>query len=217
MEDIVETPPGEALRKAAQARSPFRKLYYWTLHWADTQFAVPALCLVSFANASFFPVPPDALLLPMCFAQPRKWLGYAFWCTLAAVLGGVASWLIGYYLWETLSGFFLQWLPDLTAQRFEQVRELFQRYGFWVIVFKDFTPIPFKVLAIGAGICQVPLETVILASIISRGARYFLFASLVRLFGDRVKPFLEKYLDQILLGGFVLFVAAILILKFLSR
>jgi membrane protein YqaA with SNARE-associated domain len=217
MKTELDVEPASAMELARQTRNPLRKLYYWTLHWSGTRFAVPALFVISFAEASFFPIPPDALLLPMCFAQPKKWHIYAFWCLLASVLGAVAGWYIGLYLWQAVSGFFYQWIPGFTAAKFDKMAILYQQYGFWVIMAKGLTPIPFKIITISAGACEVPLHILVIASVISRGLRFYGLALLVRLFGDRAKPFIEKYLSWVLLACFVLLVGGIFALKFLPH
>jgi membrane protein YqaA with SNARE-associated domain len=209
--------PATAMELAGQTRNPLRKLYYWTLHWADTKFAVPALFLISFAEASFFPIPPDALLLPMCFARPKKWLTYSAWCLIGSVLGAVAGWYIGLHLWHAVSGFFFHYIPGFTPERFDRMADLYKQYGFWIIMAKGLTPIPFKLITISAGACQVPLHILVVAALISRGARFFGLALLVRLFGDTVKPFIEKYLDWVLIACFVLLVGGLFALKFLPH
>ena len=199
-----------ALELARQTRHPLRKLYYWTLHWAGTRFAVPALFVISFAEASFFPIP-----LPMCFAKPRKWALYAFWCTLASVLGAIAGWLIGLYLWDAVSGFFYRYV--FTQAAFDHMADWYRQYGFWVILAKGLTPVPFKLITISAGACHVPLHIVVIAAIISRGARFFGLALLVRIFGDRARPFIEKHLTWVLLASFVLLVGGLFALKLLRH
>lgn len=202
---------------ARATRNPLRKLYFWTLHWADTPYALFALFVISFAESSFFPIPPDVLLLPMCFARPKKWLSYAFWCTTASVLGGVAGWFIGYFVWESLAGFFYQWIPGFTPEAFAKFSQMYQEYGFWVVLLKGLTPIPFKLITVSAGACHVPLGILVVAAIISRGARFFLLAALIRAFGGTIKPFIEKYLDQVLLLGFILIIVGFLAIKFLPH
>jgi len=199
--------------KAKATKNPLRKLYYWTIHWAETKFALPALFTVSFAEASFFPIPPDVLLMPMCFAQPKKWVRYAFWCTMGTVLGAVGGWLIGTYLWSVLSPYFFKYVPGFTPEQFEKVSQLFREYGFWIIIIKGLTPIPFKVITICAGACKVPLWTLIVASFLSRAARFYMVAGLIRAFGERVRPFLEKHLDFILFVGFLMLLLGVASVK----
>ncbi len=215
MKTDPDVPPASALEQARRTRNPLHKLYYWTLHWAGTRYAIPALCVISFAEASFFPIPPDALLLPMCFSRPKKWFVYAFWCTLASVLGAIAGWAIGLYLWESVSGVFYAYV--FRREAFDQMAEWYRQHGFWVIMAKGLTPIPFKLITISAGACKVPLPVVIVAAIISRGARFFGLALLVRVFGDRARPFIERYLTPVLLGCFALLIGGLFALKFLHH
>jgi membrane protein YqaA with SNARE-associated domain len=217
MKTDLNVEPATAMELARATRSPLRKLYYWTLHWAGTRFATPMLSIISFAEASFFPIPPDALLLPMCFAKPRKWWIYAFWCTLFSVLGAIAGWLIGLYLWDATKEFFFRWIPGFTPAKFDSMAGLYQQYGFWIIMAKGLTPIPFKIITISAGACHVSIWHLIVASIISRGARFFGLALLVRIFGDRVRPFIEKYLTWVLLACLAVLILGIYALKFLPH
>jgi len=217
MKTDLDAEPAAAMELARQTRHPLRKLYYWTLHWAGTRFAIPALFVISFAEASFFPVPPDVLLLPMCLAKPKKWFIYALWCTLGSVLGAVAGWLIGFYLWQAVSGFFFKWIPGFSAEKFDSMAAVYQHYSFWIIMGKGLTPIPFKLVTISAGACRVSLPTLIVAAIISRGARFFGEGLVVRLFGERARPFLEKYLTWVLLAGFVLLILGLFALNFIPH
>jgi membrane protein YqaA with SNARE-associated domain len=217
MKTELAAEPATAMELAGQTRNPLRKIYYWTLHWADTPFAIPALFIISFAEASFFPVPPDVLLLPMTFSKPKKWAVYSFWCLLGSVLGAVAGWYIGLYLWHAVSGFFFAHIPGFTHAGFDKMAALYQKYGFWVIMLKGLTPIPFKLITISAGACQVPLHILVVAAVISRGARFFGLALLVRLFGEKVRPFVEKYLDWVLLAFFILLIGGLFALKFLPH
>jgi len=206
-----------ALENAQATKNPLRKLYFWTMHWAETPYALIALFVISFSESSFFPIPPDVLLLPMCFARPKKWLTYAFWCTTASVLGAIAGWFIGYFVWEMLSDFFYRWVPGFTPEAFTTFSGYYQEYGFWVILAKGLTPIPFKLITVSAGACHVPIGILIVASIISRGARFFILAGLIRLFGETIKPFIEKHLDKILLLFFILIILGFLAIKFLPH
>ncbi|MGH8048570.1 MAG: YqaA family protein [Chthoniobacterales bacterium] len=217
MKPEITVEPATAMEMARQTRKPLRKLYYWTLHWAGTRFATPALFIISFAEASFFPIPPDALLLPMCFAKPKKWFLFGFWCLLGSVLGAIAGWLIGLYLWDAVSAFFFKWIPGFSAEKFNTMATAYQHYAFWIIMAKGLTPIPFKLITISAGACKVPLSTLIISAVISRGARFFGLALLVRIFGDRARPFIEKYLTWVLLACFAALILGLFALKFLPH
>jgi membrane protein YqaA with SNARE-associated domain len=151
----------------------------------------------------------------MCFARPRKWAIYGFACTAASVVGAIGGWYIGHFAWAHLSHFFFH-LPGFTPALFDKMSHLYQQYGFWVVMVKGLTPIPFKLVTISAGVCNVPLSGLILASIISRGARFFLEALAIRIWGAKAKIFLEKHLEPMLLLFLVLLVLglfSVLLLK----
>ena len=205
-----------AMEQARATKNPLRKLYYWTLHWADTKYALPALCLLSFAESSFFPIPPDILLMAMCFARPQKWVLYSAWCTVASVAGGVLGWFLGWGFWEMTKNFFFDVVPGFTPEIFEKVRHLYADNAFLAILTAAFTPIPYKVFTVAAGVFAISIPTLILASIVGRGGRFFLVGAVIRFFGPKAKPFLEKNFELatvLLLGLFIAGFAAIKYLK----
>lgn len=204
------------MEQARATKNPLRKLYYWTLHWADTKYALPALFIMSFAESSFFPIPPDVLLMAMCFARPQKWALYSAWCTVASVLGGVFGWFLGWGFWEMTKNFFLGVVPGFTPEIFEKVRHLYADNAFLAILTAAFTPIPYKVFTVAAGVFAISIPTLIAASIVGRGGRFFLVGAVIRFFGAKAKPFLEKNFELatvLLLGLFIAGFAAIKYLK----
>jgi membrane protein YqaA with SNARE-associated domain len=213
--EAIDTPMPCALELARSTRHPFRKLYYWTLHWADTRYGVPALFVISFLESSIFPIPPDVLLMPLCFAQPKKWVQYAVWCTLASIIGGVVGWMIGAWFWDAVGPFFFQYVPGFTQAKFDKMAGMFSEYGFWIILVKGLTPIPYKLITITSGVFHFSIWQLIVASVISRAGRFFLVAGLIRAFGPKVRPFLEKHFDKALLMVFVGLVLGFAVLKFL--
>lgn len=185
-----------------------RALYDWTLRLAGHRHATWALAAVSFIESSVFPVPPDALLLPMVMAQRERAWWLATVCTVASVLGGILGYVIGYFLWETVG----QAVVDLYgyASQFQRFSELYDAWGFWIVAGAGFTPFPYKVITIASGVAELALGTFLLASVVSRGARFFLVAALVWYFGPPVRVFIERNLGWLatvffllLLGGFV--------------
>ncbi len=194
-EEFIATPPPIAMELAKTTKNPLRKLYFWTLHWADTKHALPALFIVSFTESSIFPIPPDILLMAMCFANPKKWFVYGLVCTVASVLGGVLGWYIGFGFWGATKDFFFNIIPGFTPEKFGQVELLYQKNAFLAVFAAAFTPIPYKVFTIAAGVCHVAIPTLVIASVLGRGARFYLVAILIRLFGPRIKPFLEKHFE----------------------
>ncbi len=210
-------PAATAMEQARATRNPLRKLYYWTLHWADTKYALPALLLLSFAESSFFPIPPDILLMAMCFARPQKWWLYSAWCTVGSVAGGVLGWFLGWGFWELTRTFFFNIVPGFTPEVFEKVQHLYQDNAFLAILTAAFTPIPYKVFTVAAGVFMVSIPTLIAASIVGRGARFFLVGGVIRLFGPKARPFLEKNFEWATVLLLILFVGGFAAIKFLRH
>jgi membrane protein YqaA with SNARE-associated domain len=185
-----------------------RRLWAWVLHWADTPWGTPALAAVSFAESSVFPVPPDVLQIALSASRPERAFFYATVSTLASVLGGVGGWLLGVLAWNALSGSLLASLPGLGAESFEQVRSLYLDNAFLAILGAAFTPIPYKVFTIASGSFGVPLPTLVIASLIGRGARFFAVAACLRVLGAPAVAILDRHLElaTLLLGAAALVV-----------
>ncbi|MEG0602196.1 MAG: VTT domain-containing protein [Mucinivorans sp.] len=190
-----------------------RRAYDWTLHWADTRWGALALFLLAFAESSFFPIPPDILLIACCLGLPlksKKVFTYAFICTAGSILGAVAGYGIGMYAWEAASSWFI---PSIFSQEaFDSVGVMYEQYNFWVVFTAGFTPIPYKLITITAGVFDIQFVMFLFASIIARGARFFLIAWLIMYFGPSIKSFIDKYFNilaltftVLLIGGFMLF------------
>ncbi len=197
----------------AKRPNVLRRLYQWVLHWAETPYGTPALFLISFAESSFFPIPPDVLQIALSMSRPRRAYFYAAVSAVASVLGGIVGWFIGYAFWSLVRDFFYAYVPGVTPESVVHVGTLYHDNAFWAIVAAAFTPIPYKVFTISAGIFHdyVSLQVLILASVLGRSARFFLVATCIFLFGTRVQRFLETYLElatlalfAMLVGGFVL-------------
>jgi membrane protein YqaA with SNARE-associated domain len=191
---------------------PLRRLYHWVLGWADRPAGAWALFAFAFAESSFFPIPPDLLLIALALGRPPLSFRFAAVCTLGSVLGGIAGYGIGALL-SPLAHTMLGWFttPDVV----DSVREQFQRNTFVAISIAGFTPIPYKVFTLAAGIFDVPFGTFVLASAVSRGARFFLVAAFVRAFGERAKAFLERRFELLTVVVAVLFVGGFLAIEFL--
>ena len=188
------------------------------LGWADTPYGTPALFVLSFAESSFFPVPPDVLQIALSVARPRRSFFYAAVSTVASVTGGVFGWVIGYALWTAaVQDFFFQYVPGVNADSFAAVRELYHGNAFLAITGAGFTPIPYKVFTIAAGVFEVSLPVLIAASILGRSGRFFFVALSVYLFGPRVKGLLERYFNLATLLFFILLVGGFLVVKYAMR
>jgi len=186
-----------------------RRLYDWVLHWAATPYGAPALFLLAFAESSFFPIPPDVLLLALCIAVPTRSFRFALISSLGSVLGGILGYGLGYALWDVLSQYFFLYVPGFTPAVFAKVQHLFDTYDFWTVFAAGFTPIPYKVFTIGAGVFQINLMVFVLASAVSRSLRFFLVAWLIYRFGPPMRAFIEKYFNVLTFA-----IMAILLLAF---
>lgn len=194
-----------------------RKLYDWVLHFADTPHGAIALFLLAFAESSFFPIPPDALLIALVLGAQKKAFRFAAICTTGSILGAVFGYAIGHFLWWTpsneftgIANFFFNNIPSFTHQTFYNIKEMYDQYDFWIIFTAGFTPIPYKIITISSGAFNINVIMFIIASIISRGARFFLVAFLIWKFGPQIKSFIDKYFNWLaiaftvlLIGGFV--------------
>ena len=202
-----------------------RRLYDWTLAWAYRPSSSVALFVLSFSESIIFPVPPDVLLIPMVLGNRRRWFRYALLCTLASVAGAVAAFLIGWLAWWAIKGFAFHWLgwAGLQQSNFDTASQWFETWNFWIIFTAGFTPLPFKVFNIFAGVFgtgpQVAHPVVffvlfLVAATTSRGARFFLVAGLMRLFGAKITPFIDKYFNWLSLAFAVLLIGGFLALKY---
>ncbi len=191
-----------------------RRLYDWTLGWAYRPSAAVALFVLSFAESSFFPIPPDVLLLPLTLGNRRRWLRYAGLCSLASVLGGVAGYLIGAGAWQAVDQYFFDWIPGFTHESFDEVSRAYDKWNFWVVFTAGFTPLPFKVITITAGVFRINFGVFLIAAIVSRSARFFLVAGLCRAFGARIVPFVDRYFNWLALAFAVLLIGGFVVIKY---
>jgi membrane protein YqaA with SNARE-associated domain len=208
----VPAPPVDPGRR----RGLLRRLYDWVLSWADSPHGTTALAVISFAESSFFPIPPDVLQIALSVGQPRRSFRFAAVSAVASVLGAIVGWLIGWGVWQSVSGFFYEAVPGFTPEKFQYVESLYQQNAGLYLLLSAFTPIPFKIFTIAAGVCSVPLPTLVLASALGRSGRFFLVATIMRLFGKPARELLDKYLElaTVLLGALIL--AGFLAIRFLG-
>ena len=186
-----------------------RRLYDWVMHWSDTPYGGWALALIAFAESSFFPVPPDPLLLALAISARRKAFYYALICSVCSVLGGMFGYFIGYALFNSIGEPILKFYGVM--DKFDYVKELYNQNAFLGIAIAGFTPIPYKVFTIAAGVCKVSFTALVLASALSRSTRFFLEALAIYIFGPPIRATIEKYFDLacilfviLLVGGFVI-------------
>ncbi|SDG13772.1 YqaA family protein [Pelagibacterium luteolum] len=190
-----------------------RRLYDWAMDMAASRKAPYALAGVSFAESSFFPIPPDVMLIPMVVADRKSAFWNAALCTVFSVLGGIFGYLIGMYLFEPLARPIIEFYHYDAA--FEQLQAWFADYGLLIVFIAGFTPVPYKVFTIASGFAGLALPVFILGSVISRGARFFLVATLLYFFGPAIREFIEKRLGLMTLVFTVLLVGGFAAIRFL--
>ncbi len=187
----------------------FLRLYDWVIDLSAHRRAPAFLSVLSFTESSFFPIPPDVMLIPMCLARPRKGWLYAALCTLFSVLGGMAGYLIGKLAFDWIE----PWLMESHyAETFTAAVSAFETWGFWYILLAGFTPIPYKIFTISAGVVGMPFPAFVGGSVVGRGGRFFLVAALIRLGGERLASRMRKYID--LIGWIMIALAAIIFLVY---
>ncbi len=199
-----------------------RKLYDWVLHWAESPYGIFALFLLAFAEASFFPIPPDALLIALVLGARQKAFRLAFVSTIGSVTGAILGYVIGYYIWWGVNGefsslamFFFDNVPGFTTNIFYEVKNLYDEWNFWIIFTAGFTPIPYKVFTITGGAFNINFVMFLIASIISRAGRFFLVSFLIWKFGEQIKSFIDKYFNWLAIAFTVLLVGGFVLIKYL--
>ncbi|MDL1976605.1 MAG: cytochrome B [Desulfobacterales bacterium C00003106] len=186
-----------------------RRLYDWVLHWAETPYGTPALFLLAFCESSFFPVPPDVLLIALSVSIPKKAFRYALVCSAGSLLGGCFGYLIGWEFMAAIGDAIIQFYGF--NDQYYYVQDLYTRYDAWVIGIAGFTPIPYKVFTITAGAFKINFLIFVVVSLLSRSARFFLIGVLIYKFGPAIQRFIDRYFNLLavlftilLLLGFVL-------------
>ncbi|RLC28716.1 MAG: DedA family protein [Deltaproteobacteria bacterium] len=194
-----------------------KRLYNRIIRFADSKHGETALFVLSFAESSFFPIPPDTLLAPLTLGAPAKWFRFAFWCSVASVVGGVLGYFIGMFMWSLIGDWVLSHLSwaGLTEANFAVFQGWYDRHDFKIVFLCGFTPLPYKVCTISAGIAKINFGGFLLASTVSRSARFFLVAGLVGWKGEAIRPFIEKYFNWLSLAFAVLLVGGFSLLKIL--
>ncbi|MDM8517645.1 YqaA family protein [Desulfobacterales bacterium HSG16] len=186
-----------------------RKLYDWVIRWAETPYGAWALFVLAFCESSFFPIPPDVLLIALAIAIPEKALKYAMICSIGSVMGGCLGYLIGWQFMTSIGVKIIDFYG--LAGKVDYIRQLFITYDAWAIGIAGFTPIPYKVFTISAGLFKINFAVFIIASAVSRTARFFILGGLIYKYGAKIQGFIDKYFNILavafavaLVGGFVL-------------
>jgi membrane protein YqaA with SNARE-associated domain len=197
--------------QAAEPRSLLRRLYDWCIDAAHKPHAMWIMGAVAFAESSFFPVPPDVMLIPMALARPERAYVMAAWCTAASVAGGILGYAIGSLLYDSVGA----WLIQLYGYggKVETFRAAYAQWGAWIILLKGLTPIPYKIVTITSGFAGYNFGLFVLFSIIARAGRFFLLALLLHRYGEQARHFIEKRLGLwVLLGAAVVVIGIVIAL-----
>ncbi len=190
-----------------------RKLYDWVLHWAETPYGSWALFLLAFAESSFFPIPPDVLLIALAISIPAKSFKYALICSVGSVLGGAVGYAIGYRFMQLIGLHILEFYG--LTDKYHTIGTLYNQYNAWAVGIAGFTPVPYKVFTISAGAFKINFPIFLIASIISRSARFFLVGSLIYLFGPSIRRFIDRYFNILAIVFVILLVGGAFLIKWL--
>lgn len=213
-----------------------RRMYDWVLSWASSPHALAALVVMSFAESSFFPIPPDVLLVALVLGAATRWWRYALWCTVASVLGGLLGYGIGVFAWETVGKWIVEHLAHVQLVAVEGRQDiplpayllrtiglerlggdhLFQVYDHWnawIVFIFGLTPLPYKLVTITAGVARIDLLIFVVASIASRGLRFFVVAYLLKVWGEPARAFIDRYFNWLAIAFVVLLIGGFVIVK----
>lgn len=197
-----------------------KRLYDWMLSWGDSRWGALALFLFAFAESSFFPIPPDVLLIALCLGAVARSFRFAAICTAGSILGALLGYSIGLFVWQNTAGEYTaiaQFFFDhvFSEEAFEKVGALYDQYNFWIVFTAGFTPLPYKLFTISGGLFHINLLMFVVASIISRGLRFFLIAGLIWKFGAPIKGFIDKYFNLLAIAFTVLLVGSFFLLGYI--
>ena len=190
-----------------------KRLYDWMLSWGDSRWGGWALFFFARAESSFFPIPPDVLLIALCLGVVTKAFRYAAICLSGSIVGAMIGYAIGFFLWQNSSGEYTalaNWFFQhvFSVESFQNVGSLYDKYNFWIVFTAGFTPLPYKLFTISGGLFHINFMMFLIASIVSRGLRFFLIAGLIWKFGAPIKSFIDKYFNLLAIAFTVLLVGA---------
>ena len=190
-----------------------KRIYNWTLEKAQHKNAKWYLSLISFVESSFFPLPPDILLIPMALASKAKALFYAFICTLFSVLGGILGYAIGYFFYNSVGIYIVDFYH--LENSFNIFESYYKEFGILIVLGAGITPFPYKFITIASGVFGLNIFLFIIVSIIGRGLRFYLIAILLYFFGEKIKLIIDKYFNILTIVFFILLVGSVFIIRFL--
>ncbi|MCK4728892.1 MAG: DedA family protein [Desulfobacterales bacterium] len=188
-----------------------RRLYDWVLHWAETPYGTWALFLLAFCESSFFPIPPDVLLIALCVGLPRKSLKYALVCSAGSILGGCAGYFIGWQFMVSIGDAIIRFYG--LHDKYEYIRQLYTTYDAWAVGIAGLTPIPYKVFTITAGAFHINFVVFLIASAVSRSARFFVVGGLIYIFGPKIQSFIDRHFNTLAVVFVILLILGFIVIK----
>ena len=199
-----------------------RDLYDWILKWSDSKYGTVALVVLAFSESSFFPIPPDVLLIALALGSRSKAIQYGVLCSIGSIVGAIFGYGIGQFLWwsgeGTFSGmaiFFFDAIPGFTRDMFYQIQDKYETWNFWIIFTAGFTPIPFKLFTITSGAFSINFPMFIIASTISRSARFLLVSGLIWKYGAPIQKFIDRYFNKLAILFTILLIGGFFLIKYL--
>lgn len=198
-------------------------MYLWVVSLSESRHGSISLCLISFCEAIFFPIPPDVLLIPLCLGKRKKIFTFFIFCSLFSILGGISGYYIGYYIWwnsatqfSAIAQTFFNYIPGFSETAFYSIKSQYDLYDFWIIFTAGFTPIPYKIFTISAGAFHLSFPMFILASGISRSLRFLILSLLLYKFGENIREFIDRYFNILAVIFTVLLIGGFLLIKLFS-
>ncbi len=197
----------------------FKRLYDWMLSWGESRWGALALFLFAFAESSFFPIPPDVLLIALCLGAVARSFRFAAVCTVGSVAGALLGYALGFFAWYTAAGeptALAQFFYDhvFSVEAFNSVGDLYKKYDFWIVFTAGFTPLPYKIFTITGGLFGINLAMFVFASVVSRGLRFFLIGFLIWKFGAPIKSFIDRYFNLLAVLFTVLLIGSFFLLSY---
>ena len=192
-----------------------KRLYDWVLSWAHTPYGSVALFVLAFAESSFFPIPPDVLLIALAISIPARSFRYALICSVGSLLGGMFGYLIGYMFMGGVGDRIIEIYHF--RDNYEYIQKLYREYDAWAVGIAGFTPIPYKVFTITAGAFKIDFWVFAIASAVSRGARFFIVGGIIYYYGESIKRFIDRYFNILSIAFVVILIAGFAAVKLLLK
>ncbi|MBW2194251.1 MAG: DedA family protein [Deltaproteobacteria bacterium] len=190
-----------------------RRLYDWVLHWAKTPYGTWALFILAFCESSFFPIPPDVLLIAVCVAVPTRSFKYAMVCSVGSVLGGCLGYFIGWQFMVSIGEAIIRFYG--LHDKYEYIQQLYKTYDAWAVGIAGLTPIPYKVFTITAGAFHINFMVFLIASAVSRSARFFVVGGLIYMFGSKIQSFIERRFNILAVLFVILLILGFVVIKYI--